>query len=276
MNADWKGQLAIYADGELDPDRRHELERHLAADDESRRVVERWQALRNAANRVLIAEPIPAGLHERVLDRMRAAQTAHRYRTYKLLATFAAAAVIVFAVLSWPDRVAATTVPVEDFAKIYDHCAVRHGHNSYHACQASYGLLQKKLRHDVNRKVRLPNLAPHGFQISGACKCGPDKCHSVHVYYVNDTTPRRVISFFAVDRPIHLACPCDRKQVCTGRCTYQSTSVGEVVLLKWDEARTSYLLCGHVGQDELLALADAIRVSDDGVPRPSLALVDNP
>ncbi len=282
--AEIRAQLATYADGECDAELRAVIEAHLAANPDDALIVERWRALRRCVQRSLSQTPVPADLAARVQSRL-AAETAlvlpaHGIRRvltspriYRAGAPgLAAAAVVILAFTLWPRGASATQVDASAFASVFRHCGLG-AHDALGLC-AMKGNCRACVRSKCGIDCALPEFdatAPDGFELAGGCACTPSKqVHVVHAFYREKDSPQRVVSFFATDRPIRLcnagaACTeCPHKQRC-----YRAAANENVAVVSWNEDGRTYVLCGQVGRDELLKLADEIRPGQLGAQAPA-------
>ncbi len=262
-------RLAAYADGELAPELVRDVEQLLDRDASAKAEVERWQALRAAAQRGLDNEPVPAGLESRLLARLRA-QSGHRGpRLIRLGAPWlAVAAALILAVTYWPQGAQATAVEAGGFAKIYRACAHQHRHDDFRLREMKEMNCAKALaqiRKTVPFKCDLPDMTACGkFYVDGACVCAPaEGLPVVHVYFRNREDPQHVVSVFIVDRCVKL---CANGEQCGGCCgghrKYVAGKDGDVNVLCWTEKGRSYLLaCGRLDRHQLVAMADNVKLA---------------
>lgn len=276
-----KARLAEYADGELDPELRAEIEAYLRQDAESRAEVERWQALRAGVRGVLSRETVPTDLAARVRARLaeaasKPADSAPRIRArrwYRLgLPGMAMAAVILLALVMRPTGAQATTVRAADFANVYRRCAVAHHHDTlevragvtweeFHkskqcGCAAS---LAKRAAFACS----VPDLAAdRSYLLEGACECSPSKeFRVVHAYFRCASGPRNVVSVFATDRRIELCADTGKPgRQCTCGCRhYHAAKSDNVTLICWEHDARSYVMCcGLLTEPQLIELADGL------------------
>ncbi len=267
-------RLAAFADGELDPDCRPEMEAHLETHPEDRAEVERWQALRQSARRALRSEPVPADLGDRIRAGLRPApkaSTRRAPRIYRLgFSGVAVAALITLAVLLLPG---AQPIEASGFANIHSGCAVRAHHDTLNvrgdlSWKAVASLDQQGCRDAIRRNAafpcKIPRFRQRGYYLCGACKCSPSsEVQLVHAYFLNSDADDRIVSVFAVDHRIELqtggaACP----QCQTGQRDYAAGKDNDVELVCWTEGGRSYVLaCGKLNQQELVQLADGLTLA---------------
>jgi anti-sigma factor RsiW len=261
--------LAEYADGELDPAQRAELEAHLAQDPASQADVARWQALRQCAHRALAGETVPPGLDERLRARLRAARHGHTRRLYRFgVPGLAAAAAIVLALFLWPKGAEATSVHASGFASVYRHCAVERRHDALQVRNATGCKTLAQLRAETPLAAGLPDLARHGYQLDGACWCAPPECTQcgmrvLHVYYRRADDPNDVVSAFAMGCRLKL-CSCSGTPCAgcrRGAREFQDGTDGDVTLVSWTDRRVSYVLAGRLPREQLAQLAEGAHVT---------------
>jgi len=257
--------LAEYADGELDPAHRAEIEAHLAQDADSRAEVARWQALRQSTHRALVSEPVPRGLEDRIRANLRASRRVRGRRLYYFgLPGLGVAAAVVLALFLWPrGGAAATNVPVSGFASVYRHCALEHRHDTLNVRGDAGCKTLSELQADTPLAAGLPDLPSHGYRLDGACWCGPPECKQcgarvLHAYFRRSDDPNDVVSAFVISCPIKL-CSCNGKPCpgCRrGAAEFRDGTDGDVSLVCWTCQSVSYVLAGRMPQEKLARLAD--------------------
>ena len=267
--SDMQPRLAVYADGELAAELRAPMEAHLADCQKCRVQVERWQALRRCAQRAIASEALPAGLEQRLRQRLHTQSGTARRRLIKFVVPgLAAAAVIVVAVLLYLPgsgggsvALAAVDVSAEDFARAYRGCAVAKHHDS-HNCRGMSGRdARELLARELGFKPLVADLSAHGYVLAGACKCFPvHDLRVIHVHYRSQDTQAQVVSLFSADRCVRLKAGTRfRGEGDPGHPdrSYEVAQAGQVNVLKWDEQRVSFALCGRVLPEKLHELAGA-------------------
>ncbi len=265
--ADLPQYLAAYADGELDPATRAEVETLLAEQPEARAAVQRWQALRQAARRAVEHEPIPAGLEARLRANLRAARHPKRApRVYRFgLSGLAVAAALMLAFFVWPAGAAGTPVKACDFARIFRHCAIEHRHDPYAVRSNKPCERMGKLCGRCSMNCAMPDVAACGrYQLDGGCDCSPcEGLRVVHAYFRANDDPNAVVSVFATDCRIKLcgvngvACPC----CVQSEHDYHGGTDGDVSVVGWREGTHTYVLVGRMPPKELVHLAEGLPVA---------------
>jgi len=246
------------------------VEAHLAECQKCRTEVERWQALRRCAQRAVASEALPAGLEQRLRQRLHTQSRTARRRLFTFVGTgLAAAAVIMVALLLYLPgggggavALAAIDVSAEDFAQIYRKCAMA-GHRDSHNCRGmSAQDATEFLARELGFKPLVADLSAHGYVLEGACECFPVRdVRMIHVRYRSQDTQDQFVSLFSANRRIRLKA-CSR---CRGKCghgqaerSYEVAQAGQVNVLKWDAQRRSFALCSQMEQEELLELAGSV------------------
>ena len=257
--------LPLYADGELDPQRAAELEVELAKSAEFRDELERWQALRCCAYRVLTAPSAPATLEAAIRRKIRgrSAQTGlSSLWIFGGITTIAAAVALL--VVFWPSGTAGAgpkLVNAEEFARIYRGCARDRRHRGVEVDLTDLDAARQQLASMTLFPVLIPDLGAQGFQLDGICRCfHVEGVHVVHAFYRQEGQHPSVLSLFSVDQQLKLEscehCPSRRgspRDYEVGQCQ-------DVLVCKWDETGNSFAVCGEMTQTQLRELADGIPV----------------
>jgi len=273
--------LPTYADDELPPALRAEVDQCLATDPGSRAEVERWKALRRGAQRALQSEPLPADLRDRLLERL--ATTRRRGRLLRLgpvVGTLSAAALIMIGVFAWWSTGRSDVPPAlltpERLARIYQRCALERHHDPFQLAHKSpreaAATLAKEPR--VTYALNIPDLSSAGFHLEGVCLCPPsDGVQGVHAYYERndadqrpDRHPQDVVSFFSLARRVRLdrcstLCKSGRGPQHPQREYVVASTGDDVTVLKWDEQSRSYAICSALRSDELMQIVDRLNVA---------------
>lgn len=276
--ADIRRHLAAYADGELVGPERIAVEAHLRRHPDDVAPVRRWRELRGMVGRMLLNEPVPAGLAERVRAGLAAGriQARPRWRVYRLgLPGLAVAAAILLAVVVVPRGAEASRpIATEGFAGIYRRCALTHHHDTLGVRGgSSWAEFQPpcdraalaRLRQAAAFPCHPADLSTCGaYHLNGACECAPNPdVRVVHAYFLRTEPDARVISAFVVDQRVRLCTaggePCP---ACTaGQRRYCSGYDGEVTVVAWVSGNRSYVLAGQVDERELVRMADSVAVA---------------
>lgn len=277
--------LPAYADGELAPALRAEIERLIAADPAAQAEVQRWRAIRQAANRALQSERVPMGLRARVLTALRRKAPQRRSPILRLaMPVLATAAAILLAFMLWsyddpapgpqtPAVAASVQVSGQRLAKLFDHCAVQHNHDSFGLGESTVAELVTALRGTPHAELAayIPDLSERGYYLSSVCNCSPSpEARALHAHYQRGSDartgvprPQDVVSFFAVQKPMRLeqcARMCNPAGCSKHPCRqYMIAAVaGDVTVVKWNERQYGFAVCSVLPQAELAALADDV------------------
>ncbi len=265
--AEVRQHLAAYADGELPPAVRAEVETALAAAPKLRAEAARWQALRRAVGRTVQSEMVPAELAERIragLAANGATPPVHPHgRVHRLgLAGLSAAAVLALALFIWPRGAQATSLDVRGLAKIHRTCAQEHRHDTLRVRGCAPGTACQKIKARAGFAGDVPDATACGeYSLDGACQCSPARgVRAVHIYYRSKQAPERVLSVFAVDRGLELATPGGPCPRCNcGQRSYRRGTDAGVTLVGWQQDGRSYVLVGPLPEPELVRLADQMK-----------------
>ena len=280
--AELKQHLADYADGELAEEFRPEVEAHLSENPANQAEVSHWQNLRRSAWRGLMAEPLPAGLHERLVERL-AAERRGSYQVWRMAGTtMAAAAVVLLSVIftlskpGGPNGMVATRVAVGDLTHVYHGCACAHRHDSFKLAgmmpTQAVGVLNKQP--DLDFAIYVPNLSSSGFRLAGACDClrKMTGINGVHAWYERKqpeegqpSRPEDVLSFFSIACSVKL-CGCPK--TCSGHCLPHQQrkyivahTTDDTTILKWEEHACSFAVCSVLKPKELIRVVDTVDVA---------------
>ncbi len=265
-----RNKLADYVAGGLEPAERTAIAAALARDPALRAELERWHALRAAVQRVMTGTAVPVGLADRIRARLsgeRGTGVLGR-RGWVLRLSYsglAAAAVVVLTFLAWPQSATATLVEAASFAEVFRRCALGHCCHTLPIRPDGESALAE-VRRCASFDCPLPDLAVGGeYVLDGACQCPPDRrLKAVHVVYRSRFPGGRVVSVFAVDRPIALCargkqcahCPC------VGPRRYREAADGDVTIVSWDEAGRTFVVAAQMPRVELTRLLDGVKLSE--------------
>lgn len=268
-------QLAAYADGELDPSQHVQVEKLVSASREAATQVEQTRGLRHALHRALTESDPPLGLRAAVLSRLAAERSSQKSRVWKLAAawTFAAAAVFWLTLTAtgpdfWsrprvaPPPIAAHDVSVTEFVRSFVACETTPMPG---ACD-EYRVAGKSVA-DANRLLRtlqvfpkpncvLPDLTESGFALAGVSAGGSSNDVAVlEAIYRNDAAAP--LAFFISSRLLNIttgAAAVATREFSDRR--YQvATLRDDLVIVKWDDSYCSFVLCGRMPAERLLAIA---------------------
>lgn len=263
--ADLHQHLAAYADEQLDPNLRGQIETHLADHPADRSEVDRLRALRRSVHRTLNADPVSDTLADRIRAGLHARPRAKMVRLYRIgLPGLAVAAAAVLAFSLWPRGAVATPVEAAGFVNIYRLCAVSHRHDEYGVRGAKFPGCLTRLQERSGFNCCMPDLSTFGpYEIDGACHCAPvDDIRVVHAFFRRADAPNAVVSIFAVDRRIELmnhgtACAALR----SAKRSFRTATDGDVTLIGWSDGNRSFVLVGQQKQSELERLAEDAAVA---------------
>lgn len=273
--ADLPTKLAAYADGELSPGERAVLEARLADEPALRGAVQRWQALRRAARRAVMQEPVPAGLAARLAADLHALRRVRRPRILRLgLSGLAAAAVLMFAAVLWPTQNAGASTLAASFL------CERHLNN---ACAAAIDTLgvrgdhptaEYDARDDVTPDFdcvsqrasfpcKVPCLMKFGYKLRGATEYRRDDgTLIIHAHYLCKRAGQ-VMSMFVINRPLDLKAEQSqcRPGCQTAKRRYHVAQCEKITMVSWTEGQRTYVLCcGKANGQELAQLADQLTI----------------
>jgi hypothetical protein len=253
-------RLEAYADGELSPSARAEVEAALRGDPRAEATVAWWRGLRAACKRSLDAEPVPAALATRLQRHLAAQRVITRRRIIRLGVPGLAAAALFFAIWLWPRPAEGTQVDPRGFAMIHDQCAVHERHDTLGVRTMPPGTCVSRLKCKMPFACCVPNLATCGkYHADGGCTCSPaSEMKVVHVYFRADEAPDVVISAFSIDRPIKLA-PRNRSEFVTcgdRKIKVCDRAIGDVSMVIWKREQGSFVLAARLPEAQLRQLAD--------------------
>lgn len=275
--------LAMHADGELRGELGQEVQRHVAHCDGCRAETARWQALRHCTRRVLATVVVPATLQSKIVAALHApagGAGAHRLLRWGG-AALALAAAILLTIAFWPfgsettpsnagsnageTRVAGIQVQADTFTFIHNYCVIDHTHDAFQCGGKEPQAICARLDEKMGFHVLMPDLSKQGYVLAGACWCLPSReVRGVHAFYrKSDMTPKAdAISFFSLNKKVALQdCPAVHYATHASRRPYETASVKDLNLVKWDSNTHSYAICGNLPREELLKLADAVDIA---------------
>lgn len=279
--------LEAYADGELTGAELRRVEAHLAQNPADHAIIDRWRAVRAAAQRGFESEPIPFGLHGRMRDALaRDVEDRGIIRLWPTLGAVAAAAAAIalafvfgvpgFRSDAWnPAGVPVTpVVAAGDLATIYKVSACREKIDCFHVAGMNAKEAEATIAAKVPFGVHIPDLSGLGYRLAGASDC-PLKMNipAVHVYYDRSaadtpqaTDPQDVVSFFPMKGRVKVT-ECSRT-CAPGGCNKHpkrhysvASNVDHVTILVWHECAASYAVASALQEDDLVRLVDSVDVA---------------
>jgi hypothetical protein len=259
--------LALYADGELDPQRAAELELLLERSAELRAELERWQAL-NACIRGVASDPkVPLRLEQAIQDGLRRNRIEARTRILRLFGggTAVAAAVMVAIGVWTPAAVAhKSTLAARCFACIHLDCAAKHQQPCENSAPQDILATRMELAGSKAYRVLLPDLRDQGFELAGACQCHHRAgVELVHAFYQRPAPEPATVSVFSVAERVRLK-DCRCKECACRDGVHRDYEVGryrDLVVYKWDEAANSFALCSDLSREQLRDLAEHVELA---------------
>lgn len=261
--------LPVYSDGELDAERSTALERFLSESPALRGELESWRSLRQALNRAISHEQASEALRRSITAAIadtRSDRIHFRPLRWAGGLTAAAAAVAVIFFLTQPRMVTAgpTEVAADRFLEIHRNCAIIHRHNGAGIDVSDLNKARTQLAGMSSVTVLIPDLQDQGFSLAGACRCFKcDDLKALHVFYRREQPAPAVVSIFSIDRKVQVKnCRCERCVCAAGICReYETVQDNDLIVYKWDEANSSYAICGGLPADELRHLANVVTLA---------------
>jgi anti-sigma factor RsiW len=256
-------QLPDYADGQVSADVRVRIAAELPHRPEWCDQVQRWQALRRSAQRVLERTPIPVGLADRVQATLSPVPVRVPVRSpfFRFgLPGLAAAAAVTLGFAFWPRGAAATVIDASNFAAVHRRCALGGRHDSFQVRGHELSEVCEEIRRAAGFGCHMPSHAPSGYVLDGGCACWPGSAmHVVHVYFRAVQPPERIVSLFALDRVVQVRAPGAAGRDCGGgQRQYRRAADGDVTLIVWGDGQASYVLAGRMPEPELVGVADGL------------------
>lgn len=253
-----EAELHAYVDGRLDAARREAVAAHLAADVEADRAVRAWTAQKQALRALhadLLQEPAPSPL-------VQAAQQLHsrssRLAHWQRLGGMAAAVLVAFGLgwaghARWTAPQVAATAPraVQAFAAqaVVAHAVyapeVRHP-VEVDATQQQH--LVQWLSKRLERPLKIPNLAPQGYELVGGRLLPGDGGARAQFMY-QDAQGERVTLYVG-------AVPAEAATA--GETAFRFTGNGGVSSFYWVDQGFGYALAGKLPRPGLLSLAESV------------------
>lgn len=293
MNCDEFNESCLaYLDGELDSVQAAQAQAHVRSCDNCRAVQEADQRLKASLARVFSRTPLPAGLAQRVFPAIddgaparddwtagdvRAAPDVWAARVIPLgLITAAAACLMLW--IGYPHLAspnAAIDRPlaqgplqlVSAIQELHRGCSqMGHKHHCSQLPRHNMGTLTRRMSDELELEiVALPEMAD-GLSFVGADYCRLMGARVAHLMYEKtpDRTPLSVISVASFR---------DRFRCCqdTERHGkhYNVIETGGTAIVAWHEQeQATYILCARMSSDQLLALAEPVRIALNTGPTP--------
>lgn len=280
-----RDKLAAYADGEFDVAERARIEAGLADDAAARAEVARWRALRQCAQRVLLNTAVPPGLADRVRAGLPVAHRRRTPRIYRLgFSGLAAAAVIMLAFFMWPQGARAKPIKASYFANQHrERAVVEHADTLGVRAGIDWEEFNARgLSGNINAIIREASFArplaevaaeldKFDYRLQGACAYdGDDDIQVTHAYYrcFQDISRGNTVSVFVLDRPVQLCgddgcdCRCRKQGDREYRVAIVPIGTGKVTIVSWIvEGRTYVVCCGVATEDQLIHMADGLKLS---------------
>ncbi|MEE9294856.1 MAG: hypothetical protein V3W34_07855 [Phycisphaerae bacterium] len=265
----FRKHLISFADGTTEPELFDEARQHVEQCPESAADVEDIRRFKRSLARIYAQEQVSPELRQRVRAAIGAAARPPaprilRLRRWTVPLGIAAAVAFVwvasqFVPRSDGQRGAPSAAPVQ--ARYVG--AVRQRHNrctkmgpTHHRQSLSrdLGMISAVLGRELGFQVAAPDLTKKGFELQSADNCGFAGIPAAHLVYHRPSDGLN-ISLFSTRRLNDLAA----QEFKRGRRNYfVAQNVRAATVLAWHVGDTTCVLCGKMGLDGLMALADAI------------------
>jgi anti-sigma factor RsiW len=256
---DDEAELHAYVDGRLDDQRRAEVEQRLARDPEAAERVHAWKLQRHALRTLhpeMLVEPVPAHLMHAA---MQLQQRSSRFAQWQRWGGMAASVLFAFA-LGWGGHMQfqshqarnAATPAVVNFARqaVTAHAVympeVRHP-VEVEAAQQQH--LVQWLSKRLNRQLKVPNLAPTGYELVGGRLLPGDAGARAQFMYQNAAGERITLYVGAVQGPSAKG---------MDETAFRYASEGGIASFYWVDQGFGYALSGKLPRQGLLVLAEAV------------------
>ena len=257
-----EASLHALADGRLSPSDREELQARLAADPESLRTVQAWQAQRDllrSLHKDVLHEPVPPELAEAARHVGRAGASLARWQRWGGMA----ASVLLAFLVGWlahgqwdqrPGSGAIAKARSTDFghqsvvAHVVYSPEVRH---PVEVTAAQQEHLVQWLSKRLGRPLKVPDLAPQGYELVGGRLLPGDQGARAQFMYQNAKGERVTLYVGAIDgsKP---AAPS------TAETAFRFTSEAGTSSFYWVDQGFGYALAGRLARPDLLALAETV------------------
>lgn len=273
-----KGQLELFADGELPSDVLSAVAEHVAVCGECARIVERWRALRAAVGRSMAADSPPAELRSLIERRLRPSHSPARRLIFRWgLSALSAAAVLVVLGWFWAGSTPVTFAST-DFVAVHKKCAqLGHPHDAYGVGGLARTDAITRARKRAGFAAGLPDLTAEGYQLVGVCACNPQKgkARLLHAAYAS-VSGSSSLSLFSVDCPVELRACAGSSKCCGARRQFEQAAADDFTVVCWTEKSGGFALVGSISGDELVRIADRLDVAQINWSAPPVAAVSLP
>ena len=254
---DDEAELHSYVDGRLDAARRRAVEQRLAHDPEAAERVRAWKHQRHSLRTLhpeMLLEPVPSHL-------MHAAMQLHRrssrFAQWQRWGGMAAAVLLAFGLgwgghAQWQTQVVNSGSGVRTFARqaVTAHVVympeVRHP-VEVEASQQQH--LVQWLSKRLNRQLKIPNLAPAGYELVGGRLLPGDGGARAQFMYQNPAGERVTLYVGAIEGAAARG---------MGETAFRFTSEGGVASFYWVDQGFGYALSGRLPRQGLLLLAENV------------------
>lgn len=254
-------ELHAYVDGRLEPARRAAVAARLADDAEAARRVREWTQQREALRELhagLLDEPVPPHL---LVAAQQLHQRSRRLAQWQRWGGMAAAVLVAFGLgwsghMQWQSRQAPVAGAAPQAAAAFARQAatahavyspeVRHP-VEVEAAQQQH--LVQWLSKRLNRPLKIPNLAPAGYELVGGRLLPGDSGARAQFMYQNANGQRITLYVGAVESPASKG---------GGDTAFRYADEAGVSSFYWVDQGFGYALSGRLPRPGLLALAEAV------------------
>ena len=254
--------LHALADGRLTPTERDALQARLDADPEAMRTVQAWQAQREllrSLHQDVLRDPVPPELSEAARRVGRAGASLLRWRRWGGMA----ASVLLAFVVGWlahaqwdlrPGSGALAKARSADFghqsvvAHVVYSPEVRH---PVEVTAAQHEHLVQWLSKRLGRSLKVPDLAPQGYELVGGRLLPGDQGARAQFMYQNTKGERVTLYIGAIDTGKAHAAP-------SGETAFSFTTEAGTSSFYWVDQGFGYALAGRLSRPDLLSLAETV------------------
>lgn len=252
---DGEAELHAYVDGRLEPGRRAAVEARLADDPEAAQRVRDWKLQRHALRTLhpeMLLEPVPAHLLHAAMQLDRRSS---RFAQWQRWGGMAAAVLLSFGLGwgangQWQQQVVSGGSGVRVFA---------------HQAVAAHVVYMPEVRHPVevdasqqqhlvqwlskrlNRQLKVPSLAPAGYELVGGRLLPGDGGARAQFMYQNPAGERVTLYVGAIDGA-----------AAKGETAFRYTTEAGVASFYWVDQGFGYALSGKLPRQGLLVLAESV------------------